>query len=72
MHNIVKLSTNFNALAQVDTGFASIPSAFPPLVMELVPDGAPSEVCTFLVAAGSPVPCWFFLDLNKKAIVKAS
>lgn len=32
-------------------------------------DGAPSAVWTFLVAGGSAVP-WFFLDLNKKAIVK--
>jgi hypothetical protein len=24
----------------------------------------------FLVAGGSPEPCWFFFDLNKKAIVR--
>lgn len=32
-------------------------------------DGAPSEVWIFLVAGGSAVPCWFFFDLNKNAIV---
>lgn len=68
---VTELNELFTLLGGVGDWTAPPSRSFSPLVRPGgLSDVVPSDVWIFLAAGGSPAPCWFFFDLNRKAIVE--